>query len=173
MRLRIISFTTTLAAALMLAGCQSISTTATSHATEFLATLTSQQEVPPIQSDATGTAWFSINKDGKSISYRLSVKNINNVTMAHLHLGSANENGEHVAWLYPTSGQAPREIVGVYSDLLAKGTITANDLVEKLKGQPLSKLIDAIRHGDVYVQIHTKQHPKGEIRGQLRPTGQD
>lgn len=175
MRSRLAVAATTLIATFLLAGCHSMSTADMSQgstATEFVANLSSQQEVPPVKSDATGTAWFSITKtkDGQpEILYRLSVKNINNVIMAHLHIGSANENGMHVAWLYPTNAEKPSEVEGHYTGLLTKGVITKDNLVEGMKGQSLAKLIDDMRHGKVYVNVHTKQNPSGEIRGQLRP----
>jgi hypothetical protein len=51
--------------------------------------------------------------------------------------------------------------------VLARGTITEADLVGPLAGQPLSALVEAIRSGNAYVNVHTVDHPAGEIRGQL------
>jgi len=51
--------------------------------------------------------------------------------------------------------------------LLAEGTITASDLVGPLAGQPLSALIEAMRAGNTYVNVHTVQFPAGEIAGQI------
>ena len=51
------------------------------------------------------------------------------------------------------------------------GTITEANLVGALAGQPLSALIDEIRSGNTYVNVHTSQFPGGEIRGQIQMNG--
>jgi hypothetical protein len=50
---------------------------------------------------------------------------------------------------------------------LGEGTITAASLVGGLLGQPLSALVDAMRAGNTYVNVHTLAFPPGEIRGQI------
>ena len=51
-----------------------------------------------------------------------------------------------------------------------KGTIsirgaTSDDLQGQLKGKSLSDLHELIVNGSIYVNIHTKDFPNGEIRG--------
>jgi hypothetical protein len=75
-------------------------------------------------------------------------------------------NGPVVVWLYP-EGPPPVEIPGETTGSLATGTITADDLVGDLEGQPLSALIDAMVAGDTYVNVHTTAYGEGEIRGQI------
>jgi hypothetical protein len=36
-----------------------------------------------------------------------------------------------------------------------------------MKGKTISDLVQEIKSGDVYVNVHTVQHPAGEIRGQI------
>jgi hypothetical protein len=60
------------------------------------------------------------------------------------------------------------EKAGRFSGILAKGKITEKDLIGPLEGKPISALIDAIKSGDTYVNVHTTKYPDGEIRGQLR-----
>jgi hypothetical protein len=50
---------------------------------------------------------------------------------------------------------------------LSEGTFTAANLIGPLAGQPLSALIDAIRAGNTYVNVHTEVSPGGEIRSQI------
>jgi hypothetical protein len=140
--------------------------TATANNRNFVAHMTGGEEVPANDSLAQGQAIFHLSADGQTLSYRLIVANIENVTQAHIH-AMPPVNGPVVAWLYP-SGPPATLIPGRFDGNLATGTITADDLVGPLAGQPLSALIDAIRAGDAYVNVHTLQYPPGEIRGEIR-----
>jgi len=128
--------------------------------------LSGDEEVPVRDTSAQGQAIFQVNSDGSAISYKLIVANIENVTQAHIHLGPAGMNGGIVAWLYP-AGPPSQLIPGRTQGTLGEGEITASSLVGALSGQPLSALLDAMRNGGAYVNVHTSQFPPGEIRGQI------
>ena len=133
----------------------------------FVAHLSGGEEVPPADTKATGQAKFQLSKDGTELSFRVNVANIENVTQAHIHLAPAGENGGVVAWLYPDA--PPQQLIpGRTQGTLAKGTITAGDLVGSFAGQGLDALVEAMEAGDTYVNVHTSQFPGGEIRGQIR-----
>jgi hypothetical protein len=138
---------------------------AVSH--QFIAPLSGDQEVPAADTRARGQATFQLSKDGSELSYRLIVANLQNVTMAHIHLAPAGVNGPVVLWLYP-AGPPPQLIPGRSSGVLATGTVTGADLVGLLAGRPLSALIEEMCAGNAYVNVHTSQYPGGEIRGQIR-----
>lgn len=95
------------------------------------------------------------------------VANSQNVTMAHIHLAPAGVNGPVVVWLYPDAPPA-QLLPGPSSGVLAVGTITEADLVGPLAGASLADLLDAMRAGNTYVNVHTEQYPGGEVRGQIR-----
>ena len=133
----------------------------------FRAHLNGAQEVPPANTRAQGQAIFQLSKDGESLRYKLIVANIENVTMAHIHLAPADANGPVVAWLYP-EGPPPQLIEGRFNGVLAEGVITADDLVGPLAGADLGDLVDEIIAGNTYVNVHTSQFPAGEVRGQIR-----
>ena len=134
---------------------------------KFTINLTGSEEVPPVQTNATGTAEisaFDISSD--SISYGINATNISGVTAAHTHLGKQGENGPLVATFFKYVG--PRPI----NEVMEGGTITADDLEGPLKGMPLSELALAGANGSLYINIHTEQYPNGEIRGQIvNPNG--
>ncbi len=137
----------------------------------FVAPLSGDQEVPPVDTDATGLARFQLSHDGTELTYRLIVANVENVTQAHIHLGARGVNGPVVVWLYP-SGPPAQLIPGRTDGTLGTGTITAEDLVGQLEGASLDDLVEVLRAGEAYVNVHTSQHPPGEIRGQIdRPRG--
>ncbi len=82
--------------------------------------------------------------------------------MAHIHQGKQGENGPVVVVLY--KGTTP---TGIKNGALAQGSITASQLEGPLKGKQISDLVNIIKSGDAYANVHTEQNPKGEIRGQI------
>jgi hypothetical protein len=131
-----------------------------------VAPLSGAEEVPAVDTNARGVGVVKVSADGKSLSYKLIVANIENVLQAHIHVAPAGENGPVVAFLYP-SGPPPVLIPGRSDGVLASGTITAANLVGPLAGESLDVLVDEIREGNTYVNVHTTQFPGGEIRGPL------
>jgi hypothetical protein len=138
--------------------------------------LSGGEEVPARDTIARGNATFKLSDDGTSLEYRLVVSTIDNVIASHIHVGPTGVNGPVVAFLFGAVAPGGGTVNGV----LAEGTITAANLVGPLAGQPLSALIDAMRAGNTYVNVHTDDgvaptdtgpgdFPGGEIRGQIRP----
>ena len=109
---------------------------------------------------------FRLSEDGTRLHYTLKVHGIENITMAHLHLGKAGQIGTPVAWLYPSS-PPPRLIPGKSDGVLAEGTITAKELIGPLRGRPLAALIEEMRAANTHINIHTREHPEGTICGQV------
>lgn len=136
----------------------------------FSAHLSGSNEVHTVVSEATGKATFQLSKDGNVLSYKLIVEDIENVTMAHIHLGAPGINGGVVLWLYPSSPPA-QLIPGYSSGMLKQGEATSSNLVGALAGQDLSVLIDHMIAGNAYVNVHTSQYGAGEIRGQISLNG--
>ena len=56
----------------------------------FTAKLSGKDEVPPINTQATGTAQFQLSSDGKEINYDLTTTNLNGFMMAHIHQGKSS-----------------------------------------------------------------------------------
>jgi hypothetical protein len=136
----------------------------------FTAPLSGGEEVPPVETKARGLAIFQLSKDGGELHYKLIVASVENVTQAHIHLAPRGANGPVVAWLYPSAPPA-RPIPGEFNGVLAEGVITAEFLVGPLAGTSMDDLVAAMRAGNTYVNVHTSQHPAGEIRGQIDPRG--
>ena len=131
--------------------------------------LNGAEETTPGATEATqgqGQATFKLSDDGKSISYKLNVANIENVTQAHIHNAAAGSNGGIVVWLDPSA--PPAQLSPGRSDgTLNEGTITKANLVGTMAGKELSVLLAEIVAGRTYVNVHTTQFPPGEIRGQI------
>lgn len=134
----------------------------------FKTHLSGDNEIPtPVETNAQGQAKFQLNKAGDELSYKLIVANIEDVFMAHIHQGGPEVNGPIVVWLYPEDGPPGEQIDGRFDGVLAESTITADDLVGGLEGGSLDDLVSLIRDGFTYVNVHTSEHPSGEIRGQI------
>ena len=129
----------------------------------FKAKLTGNGEVPSVKTTAKGEVKFKLSSDGKELSYKLDVKNIENPTAAHIHRGMKGKNGPPVANLFT----GPKK-EGKFSGELSMGTITANDLSGDLMGKSLDDLVKLIKAGDIYVNVHTDANPDGAIRGQVK-----
>ena len=146
--------------------------------TQFSAKLTGASQLPePTTSKATGELKLLVSADGKKISYTLTVENLRNPSASDLHLGPDTANGPAVVKLFPARGATARK--GDVSGVLAEGTITADDLIGPLLGSALADLIEQVREGNTYVNIHTNDgtppansgpgdYNLGEIRGQIK-----
>ena len=136
----------------------------------------------PRDTHARGVAIFELSADGESIHYKVIAANINNVIMAHIHLGDSNTAGPVVVWLYPIGGPPPAAPGGGrFNGVLAEGDFSAANFVGPLAGHPMSDLLENMTGGTAYVNIHTDDgvappntgpgdFPGGEIRGQVKPT---
>jgi len=136
----------------------------------FSARLTGDKEVPPVDTDATARIRLISNSQQDALDYRISVSNLNGiVTGAHIHRGSAGTNGPIVANLNigGTFASASAGDGGATTSTSTGGTITSSDLKGPLAGKQISDLIKLIEGGQAYANVHTRQHPNGEIRGQL------
>jgi hypothetical protein len=113
---------------------------------KFTATLDGASETPANSSPGKGTASVALDTDAKHIDWTITYSGLSGApTMAHFHGPAA-------------VGVAAGVVVPITGDLASpiKGSAELDD------GQ-----IGDLRAGLWYVNIHTAQHPKGEIRGQL------
>jgi CHRD domain len=121
----------------------------------YVAHLTGAAETPPTKATATGTATLVL--EGTHLRYTLTVRGLSGAaTMAHIHVGKAGASGPPV-FTFPIKALA--------AGTLAEGTLDLTKEVSKgVSGDSLKTLL---ADGDAYVNVHTKAHPGGEIRGQL------
>ena len=90
----------------------------TNTATNFTATLSGSNEVPPTGSTATGSATLTVN--GQQIEYTVNVTGIQNAVLAHIHIAPAGENGPVRLNLCGTGAPLPACSSG--TGVLATGT---------------------------------------------------
>ena len=127
----------------------------------FSAMLSGGEEVPPVDTAATGVASFTV-EGGESIIYNVNVTGMDKVTAAHIHNAPKGENGDVVVTLFKADSPT-----GEISGSLANGTITNSTLEGDMQGLAVIDLIKAMERGETYVNVHTEENPNGEIRGQI------
>jgi hypothetical protein len=140
----------------------------------FAAALNGDKERPtPVVTPAVGVATFTLSDDGNTLSWDVTTTGLNNVIAAHIHVGGAEVAGPIAFGLFagPT--------VNPLSDPVISGSITRAAFVSPL-GITFDGLIELMRNGDTYTNVHTAtgnlpintgpgNFPGGEIRGQIIP----
>ena len=146
------------------------------------ADLTGLEEVPVVNTVASGKFRAKISSDEQSIEYRLSYSGLQGtVSQAHIHIAQPSVNGSIVIWLCQTAsnpGPATHTCNPGSDDFT--GTITSNDVVaggtasQQLSAGDLKSVIALIRAGDAYANVHTLPNSTGgEIRGQIEVVDRD
>lgn len=135
---------------------------------QFLSVLTGGQEVPAVNTRANGTSRIRLRNEGTEIRYTIDIRRLNprQITMAHFHLGNQGENGPVVAALFNDENRSQR-IRRRGRITRISGVLTQADLVGPLADLPLDALSERLNEGGVYINIHTRRNPAGEIRGQV------
>lgn len=134
----------------------------------FVAHLSGDEEVPPVDTLAQGQALFQLNAEEETLDFRLLVANIEDVTQAHIHCGAAGVNGPVVVFLF---GLEPDGVT--VNGVLAQDTITGDDIIVRPDSPAcpggvatFEDLLAKMLGGDTYTNVHTLVNPGGEIRGQ-------
>lgn len=116
----------------------------------FKVPLSGAQQVPPVKTKGSGLATIKLNTKTDMVSWHVTYKHMSSpVTMAHFHDAAKGKNGKVEIWL--TKKGHP-----VSSPITGKAKLTQAEVKQLMAG-------------DWYVNVHTKKHPPGEIRGQVMP----
>jgi len=124
----------------LMASCQTMSMGGSEQVS-----LTGANEVPPVTTSASGSGTVTI-KDDHSVAAKITATGMT-ATAAHIHEAAAGQNGP----------------------VIVPFTKTSDNTFEAPAG---AKLTDAqyasYKAGKLYVNVHSAQHPGGEIRAQLK-----
>ena len=139
------------------------------------ADLSGYDETPQaISTTATGTFKAKITKDD-SIEYELTYADLEtDVSQAHIHFGKPGVGGGIAAWLCQgtIAGPAGTPACAGARTGGASGVITAASVIgpagQGIAPGEFSELVDAIKAGAAYANVHTVGRPSGEIRGALK-----
>ena len=114
----------------------------------FTADLGGQNEVPPIESPAKGSAVLTLDTETRKFSWEVRFQDLSApLRAAHFHTVTATSQNGPVAVLIAKAGAT--------SPVSGSATVTAEQAADILAGR-------------WYINIHTAAHPPGEIRGQVK-----
>ena len=121
-------------------------------ATSFKVPLTGAQGVPPVDTAGSGTAELTYDPATRVVTWNISFSGLSSqATMAHFHgPAAAGKNAGVKVWL---SQKGTMEMTSPFS---GQATLSPDE----------AKMFEA---GDMYINVHTKTNPNGEIRGQVVP----
>jgi CHRD domain len=136
--------------------------------------LTGFEEDPLVRS-TTGNGSFQarIHESQQRLSYRLRYADLEgDILQAHIHLGGRHQSGGIIVFLCsnlpdppaptPACPPAPGSV---------SGTLGPADVVgpadQGIAAGEFAELVDAIRAGVTYANVHTSKYTGGEIRAQL------
>jgi hypothetical protein len=117
----------------------------------FKVSLTGAQQVPPVTTNATGTADLTYDASSRVLTWNVSYSGLSGpATMAHIHgPAAAGKNAPPVIFLSEKGAPVANPIKG-------QATLTPEQAQQMMAG-------------DWYINIHTQAHADGEIRGQVVP----
>jgi CHRD domain len=128
----------------------------------FQADLTGGGEVPPRGTPAVGTVGLYV--DGNTVDYTIEVHGITAITGAHIHSGAPGVNGSIRIALYPGPGtNFSATPTGGVEGILISGSFNSSQVT----GVTYEELLNQMRAGTAYANVHTTQFPGGEMRGQV------
>jgi hypothetical protein len=128
----------------------------------FEATLSGDAErTTPVETDASGRATFEVG--ATTVSFDIDVEDLNEAFAAHIHgPGTADENAGVIVTLFAQAQPG----VNIEDGTLSSGSFPSTTFAIK-EGVSLDSVLVLMRSGLAYVNVHTVDHPGGEIRGQI------
>ena len=121
--------------------------------------------------DSDGIVYLSIDPYLGELSYQVFVEGMSylegdDVEIIEIHLGTPGTDGPTVLSLCNEKKKGHghcREGPG----LSVEGILYEKDLKGPLKASSFDELIELIESGESYVYVQSRDHPEGEIRGQI------
>jgi hypothetical protein len=142
------------------------------HAQTIHADLLGYQEVPALSTGASGDFRAKIDKNPSTLTYELTYADLSApVQQAHIHVGQPGVNGGIAIFLCTNLGNGPAETPtcpGPTSGAVSC-TVDFTDVVgpagQGIAPGEFTEVLEAIKAGVVYVNVHSDTFTGGEIRG--------
>jgi hypothetical protein len=140
-----------------------------------------EETTATINTKASGEFKATISEDGTMIKYEETYRDLSsNITQSHIHYGEPKLSGQIVLYLCsnltPPTGVPQPQACPLSLPATITGTLTEADVIASpvVGGQGIdagaagfAEMVHAIKTGSAYVNVHTVNHPSGEIRGRL------
>jgi len=138
------------------------------------AELTGFQEVPAVSTTAKGRFWALVDTKANTITFRLTYDALEgDVTQSHVHFGQKSVNGG-ISFFLCTNGAAPAGPLPATCPVgpaVVTGVITPDHIIgplgQGIEAAAFAEVVEALRDGTAYANVHSSKWPGGEIRGQL------
>jgi len=147
--------------------------TAADEGTRLSAALVSTQEVPALFRPGSAIFEARVLDNDTRIEFELTYEQLSAPPLvAHVHFGQRSVNGGVSFFLCGGGGKpaCPASTSGMVT-----GTVVAADVLgpaaQGIAPGNLAGILQMIRAGFGYANMHTPLHPGGEIRGQIRVSG--
>jgi hypothetical protein len=179
MRFRLLASATLVTAPLMLLG-------ANAGATEFSATFSGFEEVGGLGAGETGailsagkaTLDLDLNRQARTVTFKLTYSGLSDVLQSHIHFGKRHVAGGVIVFFCTNLGNGP---AGTQACPTSAGTVTGmivggnvvGPAAQNVPAGDFDALVAALDSDTAYGNIHTKNFPAGEIRGQVRRDDDD
>jgi hypothetical protein len=155
-----------------------------SSAQEYSAKFSGFQEVGGLGAGETGAILstgqaalkLTLDKTAQTLTYTLTYSGLTNVLQSHIHLGKEHVAGGIMVFFCSNLGNGPAGTPACPDDtsgeVTVTGTITATGVVgptaQNIPPGDFAGVVAALASDTAYGNIHTKQFPAGEIRGQVQ-----
>ena len=136
-----------------------------SNAVNFRAVLSGDNEVPPVDTETSGTALLHVNQQLTEITIKLDISNADNIlgaAGAHLHCAPEGSNGPVVAFI------AGAFTPGYDGSVQLRATLNDSNITNVTCGATIADLVESMLDGQVYLNVHSAAWPGGVIRDQVQ-----
>ncbi|MCU1318191.1 MAG: hypothetical protein JWN63_3513 [Candidatus Acidoferrum typicum] len=171
----------------MLAAVMFLLLSVPARAQEYSAKFSGFQEVGGLGAGETGailstgqaTLKLTLDKTAQTLTYTLTYSGLTNVLQSHIHFGKKHVAGGIMVFFCSNLGNGPAGTPTCPDDtsgeVTVTGTITAAGVVgpaaQNITAGDFAGVVAALASNTAYGNIHTKQFPAGEIRGQVHAEG--
>ena len=110
--------------------------------------LSGEQEVPAIDTMASGEGYALVNTDDYEVELRVNTSGVEDASAAHIHTGRVGMNGDVLVALEQSM------------DNMNVWMTPENTMID-------AETLSVLASGGHYVNVHTPANPSGELRGQI------